>query len=105
MRRAKPGIHARRSGQAVECLTQFAEGIALFTEESTKGGEVSSAGGYDDGGGSRAGTAYAERQYSYGRGMGFGGAYGRQRQSYPIETKPFFLTSEFLFRCSPGSGC
>jgi len=29
--------------------------------------------------------------------MGFGGGYGRQRQSYPIETKPFFLTSEFVF--------
>ena len=57
---------------------------------------MSSAGGYDDGG-SRAGTAYAERPHTYGRGMGVGG-YGRSpRQSYPIETKPFFLTSEFLF--------
>jgi len=61
---------------------------------------VSSPGGYDDGG-SRGGTGYAERpyterQYGYGRGMGYGG-YGRQRPSYPIETKPFFLTSEFLF--------
>ena len=63
---------------------------------------MSSAGGYDDGGasgGSRSGTAYAQRPYAYGRGgMGMGmGGYGRTRPSYPIETKPFFLTSEFLF--------
>ena len=62
---------------------------------------MSSGRGYDDGGdgGGRAGTAYAERRYagSAGRGMGYGMGYGRQRQSFPIETKPFFLTSEFLF--------
>jgi hypothetical protein len=60
---------------------------------------VSSAGGYDDGGSTRVGTGYAERPYTYGRGMGMGmgGAYSRGRQSYPVETKPFFLTSEFLF--------
>ena len=61
---------------------------------------MSSAGGYDAGGGSgsRSGTAYADRPYAYGRGpgMGMGGGYGRARQSYPIETKPFFLTSEFV---------
>jgi len=29
--------------------------------------------------------------------MGYGGGwgYGRMRQSFPVETKPFFLTSEF----------
>jgi hypothetical protein len=62
---------------------------------------VSSAGGYDDsvGSGGRSGTAYAERRYGYGNRGGFGNGmgYGRPRQSYPIETKPFFLTSEFLF--------
>jgi hypothetical protein len=59
---------------------------------------VSSTGGYDDGGGSRAGTAYADRPYTQGRSIGMSGygGYGRQRQSYPIETKPFFLTSEFV---------
>jgi len=61
---------------------------------------VSTVGGdrYDDGGGQGgAGTGYAERTYprygGYGRGMGGGG----MRQSFPIETKPFFLTSEFVF--------
>ena len=35
----------------------------------------------------------------YGRpmrgGWGYGGSYGMMRPSFPIETKPFFLTSEF----------
>jgi hypothetical protein len=37
-----------------------------------------------------------------GAGYGYGGppmggrGYGRQRRDYPIETKPFFLTSEFV---------
>lgn len=56
--------------------------------------------GYDDDtvvGPSRSGTAYADRQYGgYGRGVGVGN-YGRMRPAYPIETKPFFLTSEFAF--------
>jgi hypothetical protein len=59
---------------------------------------VSSLGGerYDDGGSQRGGTSVADRPYAgYGRGAGMGG-YGRMRQSYPIETKPFFLTSEFV---------
>jgi hypothetical protein len=52
---------------------------------------------YDDGGGQRGGTAYADQPYGgYGRRMSMGGGYGRPRQSYPIETKPFFLTSEFV---------
>jgi hypothetical protein len=37
--------------------------------------------------------SYAGRPY-----RGYGGGYGRApRPSYPIETKPFFLTSEFVF--------
>jgi hypothetical protein len=56
---------------------------------------MSTSGGYDDGGGQRSGTSVADRPYGgYGRGMGMG--YGRPRPSYPIETKPFFLTSEFV---------
>jgi hypothetical protein len=44
--------------------------------------------------GDPAGRGYAMRPT---RGSG-GGVYGRpMRSSYPIETKPFFLTSEFLF--------
>ena len=32
----------------------------------------------------------------YGPPMGYGGwGYGRMRPAYPVETKPFFLTSEF----------
>jgi hypothetical protein len=58
---------------------------------------MSATGGYDDGTTQRGGAAYMERpRGGYGSGMGMGG-YGRPRQSYPIETKPFFLTSEFLF--------
>jgi hypothetical protein len=56
---------------------------------------MSSAGGerYDDGG---QRTSVMDRPYGgYGRGAGIGG-YGRTRPSYPIETKPFFLTSEFV---------
>jgi hypothetical protein len=34
------------------------------------------------------------QQYGYGRGGGYGGGQ-RARRQYPIETKPFFLTSEF----------
>ena len=34
---------------------------------------------------------YAMRPREYGGGM-----YGRPSRSYPIETKPFFLTSEFV---------
>ena len=52
---------------------------------------------YDDGGGQGAGTAYAERPYTRPYGGGYGMGYGRTRPSFPIETKPFFLTSEFLF--------
>jgi len=57
---------------------------------------MSSVGGerYDDGGAQRAG-AVVDRPYGYGRGVGMSG-YGRTRPSYPIETKPFFLTSEFV---------
>lgn len=48
---------------------------------------------YDESGGQRPG-AVVDRPYGgYGRGMG---GYGRTRPSYPIETKPFFLTSEFV---------
>ena len=60
---------------------------------------MSSAGGqrYDDGGGQQASIPVADRPYGgYGRGVGMG-SYGRTRPSYPIETKPFFLTSEFVF--------
>jgi len=58
---------------------------------------MSATGGYDDGGSQRGGTSYMDRpRGGYGRGMSMGG-YGRVRPSYPIETKPFFLTSEFLF--------
>ncbi|MGB8005107.1 MAG: hypothetical protein WCF27_12710 [Gaiellaceae bacterium] len=56
---------------------------------STAGGER-----YDEGS-----TSVMDRGYGgyggYGRGGGMGG-YGRTRPSYPIETKPFFLTSEFV---------
>jgi hypothetical protein len=55
---------------------------------------MSSIGGerYDDGG---QRTSVMDRPYG-GYGRGIGGGYGRSRQSYPIETKPFFLTSEFV---------
>jgi hypothetical protein len=62
---------------------------------STQGNER-----FDDGGGQGTGTAYAERSYTRpygGGGGGYSGMYGRGRPSFPIETKPFFLTSEFLF--------
>ena len=32
----------------------------------------------------------------YGGGWGRGGMYGRPRPNFPIETKPFLLTSEFI---------
>ena len=52
---------------------------------------------YDDGGQGGAGTGYAERSHPrYGGGRGGMGMYGGRRQSFPIETKPFFLTSEFV---------
>src|SRR4051812_37422820 len=99
MPRARRGTRVRSCTARADCFTGRGPGIPRSTEESTEGGMVSTVGGYDDGGGSRAGTAYADRPYmQHGRGMGFGGGgYGRQRQSYPVETKPFFLTSEFLF--------
>jgi len=59
---------------------------------------VSSVGGdrYEDAGQGGGGVGYAERSYprdgGHGRGM-----YGGRRQSFPSETKPFFLTSEFVF--------
>lgn len=40
-----------------------------------------------------AGGAAAEQGYGRGYGRGYTGT--RQRRQYPIETKPFFLTSEF----------
>jgi len=55
--------------------------------------------GYDDDtvvGPSRSGTGYADRPYNAGYARGVSG-YGRQRPAFPIETKPFFLTSEFAF--------
>ena len=56
--------------------------------------------------GGQGGGQYAQGQYAgppqgYGYrgpmrgGWGYGGGYGMMRPSYPIETKPFFLTSEF----------
>ena len=53
--------------------------------------------GYDQPGVSgQAGSPYGAG-YGYGAPMGYGGGwgYGRMRQSFPVETKPFFLTSEF----------
>jgi hypothetical protein len=38
----------------------------------------------------------AHQPYGYGYGYGYGmGGFPRMRRQYPIETKPFFLTSEF----------
>jgi hypothetical protein len=42
---------------------------------------------------------YAPQPFGYGQGYGYGGASSwgmRQRRQFPIETKPFFLTSEFV---------
>ena len=48
-------------------------------------------------GGPYAGGATAEQGYGPGYGGGYGRGYTgtRSRRQYPIETKPFFLTSEF----------
>jgi len=48
-------------------------------------------------GGPMAGQMYAPPPPQYYGAYGHGGPWGgmRQRPSYPIETKPFFLTSEF----------
>ena len=63
--------------------------------------------GYDQGGGGTGGTMAgptygAGPGYGYGGGPGYGygggwGGYGgyRMRPQWPVETKPFFLTSEF----------
>ena len=61
---------------------------------------------YQQGGGGQGQGEYGQPQYGgppgYGYrggpmrgGWGYGGGYGMMRPSFPIETKPFFLTSEF----------
>ena len=52
---------------------------------------------YDDGNRSVTGSPTATQQHAPGQpGYGYGPPHGmRLRRQYPIETKPFFLTSEF----------
>src|SRR3954451_9687161 len=53
---------------------------------------------YDDGhpGTQGPSTVQMQHQMPLPPGYAYGGAFGmRPRRSYPIETKPFFLTSEF----------
>ncbi|MDX6512553.1 MAG: hypothetical protein QOE36_2057 [Gaiellaceae bacterium] len=54
-----------------------------------------SAGGPYEGQGAPIQPAAAPGGPGYGYGPPMGGGYGRPRRNYPIETKPFFLTSEF----------